>query len=231
MRIDKYLADQGMGTRNEIKKALKEGLVRVNGEIITKAGTHVSEDDTVMWDGMEISYQKYVYFMLNKPAGYISATSGTVPIVMDLITEPYKDMFPCGRLDKDTEGLLLITNDGPLAHDLLSPKKHVEKEYYVETEKSIRQEDLDLFAKGIMIDNNETCKPAKGTLINETSCYLVITEGKFHEIKRMFEATGNKVTYLTRLRMKNLILDEALDLGEYRPLTEEEILDLKGQAG
>ena len=231
MRIDKYLADQGMGTRNEIKKALKEGLVSVNGEIITKAGTHVSEDDTVMWDGMEISYQKYVYFMLNKPAGYISATSGTVPIVMDLIAEPYKDMFPCGRLDKDTEGLLLITNDGPLAHDLLSPKKHVEKEYYVETENSIRQEDLDLFAKGIMIDNNETCKPAKGTLISEISCYLVITEGKFHEIKRMFEATGNKVTYLKRLRMKNLILDEALDLGEYRPLTEEEIQDLKGQAG
>ena len=131
MRIDKYLADQGMGTRNEIKKALKEGLVRVNGEIITKAGTHVSEDDTVMWDGMEISYQKYVYFMLNKPAGYISATSGTVPIVMDLITEPYKDMFPCGRLDKDTEGLLLITNDGPLAHDLLSPKKVSDRKIWI----------------------------------------------------------------------------------------------------
>ena len=163
--------------------------------------------------------------MLKKPAGYISATKGNVPTVMDLIPQ-YKGMFPCGRLDKDTEGLLLMTNDGPLAHHLLSPHHHVEKEYYVEHKLPLTDEDIYSIETGITFQS-VTYRPARYEKISDTSCHLTIREGKYHEIKMIFESLGDKVVYLKRLRMKNLRLDETLKPGQYRPLTDQEIEDLK----
>ena len=228
MRLDKYLASMGFGTRNEVKKMLRKGIVAVNGEVVMKADRQIEEEsDSVVVDGEEVVYQKYVYLMLNKPMGYISATKSSVANVMDLIGENFRDMFPCGRLDKDTEGLLLITNDGPLAHQLLSPKKHVEKEYYVEVEKPLSERDIQAFERGIYIDGGEYCSPAILKILGANSCTLIIHEGKFHQIKRMFAARDNAVTYLKRIRMKNLVLDENLEPGEYRYLTQEEIADLR----
>lgn len=227
MRLDKYLSDTGFGTRSEIKKIVKAKRVCVNHEIVSDSSHQVDEDkDLVSVDDVIVVYEKYTYLMLNKPKGYISATSG-IDIVLDLIDINVKGLFPCGRLDKDTEGLLLITNDGALAHNLLSPKKHVDKEYYVETECLIRDEDIQKIEQGIVIDGNEKCQPARLTLVTAQSCYLIIHEGKFHQVKRMFEACGNKVTYLKRTKMKNLVLDETLSLGEYRKLTDKEIKELR----
>ena len=238
MRIDKYLADQGMGTRNEIKKALKEGLVTVNGETVTKAGTHVSEEDTVMWDGMEISYQKYVYFMLNKPAGIISASDDDrEPTVVDLISEPKRrDLFPVGRLDRDTEGLLLITNDGALSHRLLSPKHHVDKVYFVKVSGILTGSDVDLFRDGLVLTDGLECLPADLEILSvsedeyTSDAEITIREGKFHQVKRMFSSIGAEVIYLKRLSMGPLTLDPDLEPGEYRRLTSEELesLELQG---
>jgi 16S rRNA pseudouridine516 synthase len=180
-------------------------------------------------DGNEVHYQKFVYYMLNKPQGYISATEGQDPVVLDLIDEPYKDLFPCGRLDKDTTGLLLITNDGPLAHRLLSPKHHVEKEYIVTHESPLSEADIRKMAEGITWQS-ETYRPAVCRTIDDHTCSLIISEGKFHEIKKIFEALGNKVTALARIRMKNLVLDGSLAPGEYRPLSEEELKDLRADS-
>lgn len=227
MRLDKLLANMGYGTRNEIKKAVKARRITVNGEVAKKADLNVDEyNDEITMDEEPIIYEKYTYFMLNKPAGVISATEGNQETVMDLIYEPIKGLFPVGRLDKDTEGLLLITNNGPLAHDLLSPKKHVEKEYEVHLRDPIEDDYQEKLSKGIVIDGGEQCKPAKLIPVDDTICHLVITEGKFHEVKRMFEALGNEVIYLKRLRMKKLVLDENLKPGEYRYLSQEEIDDL-----
>lgn len=227
MRLDKMLANMGYGTRNEIKKAARAGRIQVNGVVVKKTDTSIEEGvDIVTLDGEEVFYEKYTYFMLNKPAGVISATEGNQETVLDLIYEPIKGLFPVGRLDKDTEGLLLITNNGPLAHDLLSPKKHVEKEYEVHLKNKIQENYAQKLAEGIVIDGGERCKPAIFIPTGDTICHLIITEGKFHEVKRMFEALGNEVIYLKRLRMKNLVLDENLKPGEYRYLSEEEIADL-----
>ncbi len=228
MRLDKYLADMGFGTRNEAKKLLRSKAVSVNGLLAKNGDMKIDENnDVICVDGEQVAYQKYVYLMLNKPQGYVSATQSSVPTVMDLIQEKFRDMFPCGRLDKDTEGLLLITNDGPLAHQLLSPKKHVDKEYYIELEKPATEGDIQAFEKGIVIDGGEKCAPAVLKIVDGNSCTLVIQEGKFHQVKRMFEARGNKVTYLKRTRMKNLVLDESLEPGEYRYLTDDELVGLK----
>ena len=227
MRLDRMLSNARVGTRSECKKIIKDGRVTVNGEVMRKADAKIDENaDEILVDGQEIVYEKYVYYMLNKPSGYISATEGNVPTVMDLIAEPYRGMFPCGRLDKDTEGLLLITNDGPLAHELLSPKKHVDKEYYVEHKLPLTEDDIHRIETGIHF-NGEDFKPAVYKKITDTSCTLTIREGKYHEIKFIFEALGDRVTYLKRLRMKNLVLDETLRPGDYRPLTDEELNDLK----
>ena len=205
MRLDRMLSNAHAGTRSQVKKLVKDKRVKVNGVLAKTSSMQINEkEDTVTVDDVPVIYEEHMYLMLHKPAGYISATEGRVPTVMDLIYEDGKGLFPCGRLDKDTEGLLLIMNDGPLAHQLLSPKQHVEKEY-----------------------NGETYKPAKVKYINPYACNLIITEGKYHEIKLMFASIGDKVTYLKRLRMKNLVLDENLKPGEYRYLTEQEIQDLK----
>lgn len=227
MRLDRMLSNAHVGTRSQVKKLVKDKRVKVNGMIAKTSSMQIDENnDEVTVDEQYVLYEEHMYLMLHKPAGYISATEGRVPTVMDLIYEDNNGLFPCGRLDKDTEGLLLITNDGPLAHVLLSPKHHVEKEYYVEHALEMSEDDIHRLETGITY-NGETYKPAKVKLITTTSCNLTITEGKYHEIKFMFQALGDKVTYLKRLRMKNLVLDEKLKPGEYRYLTEEEIEDLK----
>lgn len=227
MRLDRMLSNAHVGTRSQVKKLVKDKRVKVNGMIAKTSSMQIDEwNDEVTVDEQYVQYEEHMYLMLNKPAGYISATEGRVPTVMDLIYEDNNGLFPCGRLDKDTEGLLLIMNDGPLAHILLSPKHHVEKEYYVEHALEMSEDDIRRLESGITY-NGVTYKPAKVELLTPTSCNLTITEGKYHEIKFMFQALGDKVTYLKRLRMKNLILDENLKPGEYRYLTEEEIENLK----
>ena len=232
IRLDKYLADMSIGTRTEVKKLIRQGKVAVDGLIVKKPDIKVDIDtQNVTCNGIAVTYETYEYYMLNKPAGVISATSDkTEKTVLDLIdSKKRKDLFPVGRLDKDTEGLLLITNDGELAHRLLSPKKHVDKLYYAKVEGIVGMEDIDAFAKGLDIGEGEYTKPAKLIVLKSdviSEIELSIQEGKFHQVKRMFEAVGKKVIYLKRLEMGTLKLDEGLALGEYRPLTQKEIEEL-----
>ena len=227
MRLDRVLANASVGSRTQVKNMVKKGRVSVNGKIALASSMMVDPNqDVIRIDDEILQYAKYQYLMLYKPAGYISATEGRHdPTVLELVPN-YKGLFPCGRLDKDTEGLLLMTNDGRLAHNLLSPKKHVEKEYYVEHQLPLSQEDVLCIERGIRY-KNITYKGAKLKILDDLQCKIILQEGKYHEIKNIFLAIGNKVTYLKRIRMKNLILDETLKKGEYRPLSEEEIGDLK----
>lgn len=227
MRLDRVLANASVGSRTQVKNMVKNGRVSVNGKIELASSMMVDPNqDVIRIDDEILQYAKYQYLMLYKPAGYISATEGRYdPTVLELVPN-YKGLFPCGRLDKDTEGLLLMTNDGRLAHNLLSPKKHVEKEYYVEHQLPLSQEDVLCIERGIRY-KNITYKGAKLKILDDLQCTIILQEGKYHEIKNIFLAIGNKVTYLKRIRMKNLILDETLKKGEYRPLSEEEIGDLK----
>ena len=232
IRLDKYLADMSVGTRTEVKKLIRQGKVAVDGLIVKNPDIKVDTGtQNVTYNGIAVTYETYEYYMLNKPAGVISATSDkTEKTVLDLIdSKKRKDLFPVGRLDKDTEGLLLITNDGELAHRLLSPKKHVDKLYYAKVEGTVGMEDIDAFAKGLDIGEGEYTKPAKLIVLKSdviSEIELSIQEGKFHQVKRMFEAVGKKVIYLKRLEMGTLKLDEGLALGEYRPLTQKELEDL-----
>lgn len=227
MRLDRVLANASVGSRTQVKNMVKKGRVSVNGKIALASSMMVDPNqDVIRIDDEILQYAKYQYLMLYKPAGYISATEGRYdPTVLELVPN-YKGLFPCGRLDKDTEGLLLMTNDGRLAHNLLSPKKHVEKEYYVEHQLPLSQEDVLCIERGIRY-KNITYKGAKLKILDDLQCTIILQEGKYHEIKNIFLAISNKVTYLKRIRMKNLILDETLKKGEYRPLSEEEIGDLK----
>lgn len=232
IRLDKYLADMGKGTRSEVKKAIGKGLVRVNNEIVKKPETKLDTDsDHVLFDGVLVGYAQYEYYMLNKPAGVISATEDKrEKTVIDLITEKKrKDLFPVGRLDRDTEGLLLISNDGELAHRLLSPSKHVDKVYYAKIDVKVTIEDVEAFQQGVDIGEEKLTRPAKLRILKsgtQSEIELTICEGKFHQVKRMFQAVGKEVVYLKRLQMGTLILDESLKPGEYRELTEQEIADL-----
>lgn len=227
IRLDKALANIGYGSRNEMKRLIKSGRVKVNGYVVTNPTVHIQEEsDELMIDDKPVTYQKYFYFMLNKPAGVISATEGRDTTVIDLIDENIKGLFPCGRLDKDTEGLLMISNDGELTHQLLSPRNHIEKEYYVEHSIPLSDYDVEMLENGIS-SGADSFRPAKYEKVSDHACRLVITEGKYHEIKRMFLAMGNQVTYLKRLRMKTLVLDPELKPGEYRPLKPEEIKALQ----
>jgi 16S rRNA pseudouridine516 synthase len=237
MRLDKFLADMGQGSRKEVKQAIKKGLVEVNGQQVKSDKFQVDEQsDQVSFAGERVRYQKDFYYLLNKPAGVISATTDREKTVLDLFAaEDYRrDLFPVGRLDKDTEGLLLITNDGQLAHRLLSPKKHVEKEYYAEVRGIMTQEDRQQFLQGIELDG-EILMPAQLTILavdeqSETSTItLILHEGKFHQVKRMVQAVGKKVTYLKRIRMGGLQLPNDLPLGEYRLLTEKELAQLSAE--
>lgn len=235
IRLDKYLADMGIGTRQEVKKYIRQGRVSIDGQVAGKPELKVDPDKSnVLFDDKEISYTKFEYFMLNKPAGVISATEDSrQETVIDLLKDKKrKDLFPVGRLDKDTEGLLLITNDGDLAHRLLSPKKHVDKCYYARVQGNVTVEDQDAFSKGVNIgteEEEEWTMPGKLEIIHSgevSEIRLIIQEGKFHQVKRMFQAVGKEVIYLKRESMGTLKLDESLLPGEYRYLTDEELKSL-----
>lgn len=236
MRLDKYLADMGEGTRQEVKKYIRRGSVTVNGELVRSPERKVDERDQICLDGRKVSYAAEEYFMLNKPAGVVSATEDKRDrTVLDLIREKKrKDLFPVGRLDKDTEGLLLITNDGALSHRLLSPRHHVDKTYYVEVQGYVTEETRAAFQRGVNIGTEEeplVTMPARLEILEAgqslSRVRLTIREGKFHQVKRMFLSQGMEVSYLKRESMGSLRLDDSLAPGEYRPLTEHEIKRLK----
>ena len=228
-RLDKFLCDKKIGTRSQVKVLIQKGLVTVNDQAVKKADCKISDEDIVCYQGEVLSSEEFGYFMLNKPAGVISATEdGAQRTVLDFFKdEPYKNLYPVGRLDKDTEGLLLITNDGPLGHQLLSPKKHVQKTYYAKLAHELTQEEIDALEKGVDIGEKHLTLPAKIEVLEEMAVHITITEGKFHQVKRMFEAVNNRVLYLKRISMGSLSLDKSLKLGEYRPLSEEEVARLK----
>ena len=230
LRIDKILSNVGYGSRAEIKVYCKKGLVKVNDKVISNPGTQVDTDtDKIEFNNEVVRYREFVYIMMNKPEGYLSATfDKRDPIVLDLIESSYLafEPFPVGRLDKDTEGLLVLTNDGKLAHRVLSPKKHVPKTYYAKVDGVVTEKDVKDFEEGVTLDDGYETMPSQLKILEsgETSeIELTIHEGKFHQVKRMFESVGKKVVYLKRLSMGKLKLDETLSLGEYRELTEEEV--------
>lgn len=232
LRLDKYLAVMGIGTRSELKKWIRAGRVSINGAICKKPEEKVAISDEVCFDEKKVHYQEYVYYMLHKPAGVVSATIDNLnQTVIDLIdNQNDKPLFPVGRLDKDTEGLLLITNDGMLAHQLLSPKKHVDKVYFARVQGVVTQEDGLAFLKGVDIGEEALTMPATLTIIKSadvSEVELTLQEGKFHQVKRMFQAVGKEVIYLKRISMGGIGLDEQLKPGEYRELTKEELDRLK----
>jgi 16S rRNA pseudouridine516 synthase len=234
MRIDKLLANRGFGSRKEVKKLLKSGVVKIDGMTIKDSSTHFNpEENVVTIHDEEIEYKEFIYLMLNKPPEVISATEdSSQKTVIDLLEmeDAVFDPFPVGRLDKDTEGLLLITNDGRLAHQLLSPKKHVPKTYFAVIEGQVTDEDIKAFKAGVVLDDGYKTMPADLVVLKDgisSDIEITIMEGKFHQVKRMFEAVGKRVVYLQRIKMGRLSLDETLELGEYRELTEEELLLLK----
>lgn len=240
MRLDKYLADMGVGTRQEVKKRIRQGQVRVNDEIVRAPERKISDSDQVFCDGIQVSYVTHEYYMLNKPSGVVSATEdASCRTVIDLIADrKRKDLFPVGRLDKDTEGLLLITNDGELAHRLLSPKKHVDKVYYAKVSGTVSEEDKAAFLQGVNIgtkEKEEWTRPGELKILDAgeevSTIRLTIREGKYHQVKRMFQAVGKEVLYLKRESMGTLTLDPLLTPGSYRALTEKERKELGKEVG
>lgn len=249
LRLDKYLADAGRGTRSEVKLLIKYGRVRIGDRVVKKPEEKVDTDkDSVFVDGQPVCYSEFEYYMLNKPAGVVSAvTDKKDKTVVQLIgTEKRRDLFPVGRLDKDTEGLIIITNDGKLANELLSPNKHVEKTYYALVRGTVTDDIILRFREGLDIGDDRITKPAELKLVdpiiyeqakdleNEavgsdklSHVEITITEGRFHQIKRMFKAVGMEVIYLKRLSMGGLVLDEALPCGSWRRLNEDELELLK----
>lgn len=230
MRLDKMLANSGFGTRKEVKKLLKTGVVKVDGNVVKDAKVHVDPEvqEVTVHDDI-VEYREFIYLMMHKPPGLLSATEDhRQETVVDILQEEDKifEPFPVGRLDKDTEGLLLLTNDGQLAHQLLSPKKHVPKTYYAKIDGEVTEDDIQAFQQGVTLDDGYETLPAELVILEagpESQIEITIVEGKFHQVKRMFQAVGKTVTYLKRLSMGELKLDEDLELGEYRELTDEEL--------
>lgn len=235
LRLDKYLSDMKIGTRSQVKEFIRKGRVAIDGRTVRTPEFKVdTKSQRVSMDDIEVGYTDMEYYMLNKPAGVLTATTDmNAKTVFDLMNVKRKDLFPVGRLDKDTEGLLLITNDGALAHSLLAPKKHVDKVYYAKVSGEIGEPEVRAFSEGIKIDESFTAMPAVLEIIeydeknNLTEVNVTVHEGKFHQIKRMFEAAGSCVLYLKRISMGTLMLDEALGTGEYRELTAAELEMLK----
>ncbi|MCI8819331.1 MAG: rRNA pseudouridine synthase [Oscillibacter sp.] len=233
-RLDKIIASTGRWSRREVKELARRGLVMVDGLAIRgveeKFDPAVSE---ITVNGETLCYRRYTWLMLNKPAGYLSATEdGRGKTVLDLLPQELRrlELFPVGRLDKDTEGLLLLTNDGVLAHNLLSPKRHVDKVYYARTAGRLTEEDCRAFAQGLLLNDGLACRPAGLELLSvgeESEVLVTLREGKFHQVKRMLAARGAPVLYLERVQMGNLPLDRALPRGSFRFLTEEEIAELR----
>ncbi|CUP65870.1 pseudouridine synthase [Clostridium baratii] len=234
-RLDKIISNLGYGSRKEIKAIARKGLIEVDGVIVKDSSMNVDPEKSVIKiNGEEIFYREYIYLMMNKPDGVISAThDNRDETVIDLLEIDHQafDPFPVGRLDKDTVGLLLLTNDGELNHRLISPKWKVDKVYYAKIDKKVTEKDIEAFKKGITLDDGYVCKEAKLEILNSSDegseINLTIQEGKFHQVKRMFEAVDKKVVYLKRIEFGGLSLDEELEEGEYRELTEEELAQLK----
>ena len=232
IRLDKLLAHSGYGSRKEVKELIRKGQVSVNEVVIKDDDFKVDEvNDEVIVEGIIVDYQKFIYIMMNKPDGVLSATYDPKdPIVLDLIEDtPTRGLFPVGRLDKDSEGLLLITNDGKLAHELLSPKKHVDKVYYIEYDGELVSDVKERFKEGIILEDNYKCLPASIELLNNNKAYVTISEGKFHQVKRMINMCNGEVTYLKRIKFGPLELDNSLKEGEYRFLSNLELDSLKNR--
>ena len=236
-RLDKILSNMGYGSRKEIKQYIKEGRVVVNDEVIKNNSIKVDPyEDEISINGEVVEYKKYIYLIMNKPKGVISSTRDPFSsTVLDLLDEEYLSFepHPVGRLDKDTEGLLLFTNDGKLTHRLLSPKKGVNKKYYVEIDGYVDNRYIDSFKEGVVLDDGYKTMPSKLEIIESnyiSKVHLTIMEGKFHQVKRMFQSIGMEVLYLKRISMGTIKLDENLLPGEYRELTTEEVEELKNNS-
>ncbi|MGI6706070.1 MAG: pseudouridine synthase [Clostridia bacterium] len=237
MRLDRFLANTGFGSRKDVKEIIKKGRVTVNDHIVKSPKINLDPyEDEVRVDGQPVGYQEFYYLMMNKPAGVITATEDSrQQTVMDLLPDLYSfhKLFPLGRLDKDTEGLLILSNDGKLAHRLLSPKRHVPKVYYALVDGEVNHEDISVFRRGIRLEEDFTTLPAELEIIQSgkpSHVKVTIYEGKYHQVKRMFQAVGKKVIYLKRIAMGNLSLDESLAPGEARELSEEEVDCLRNSA-
>ncbi len=238
MRLDKLLSQMQVGTRSQVKEYIRNGNITVNGLVVKKPDYKADEQkDHICFMGKALKFQKFTYYMLNKPSGVVTATKDNRDrTVMDLMQDAVgKDLFPVGRLDKDTEGLLLITNDGALSHRLLSPKKHVEKTYYVECEGTLSSEGILMLEQGVDIGDEKRTLPAGVSNVKQSdgtySMLLTITEGRFHQVKRMIGAVGGTVTYLKRISFGGLVLDETLEKGTWRALRQEEMEQLDKQGG
>lgn len=233
MRLDKYLGNMGCGSRKDLKIMIKKGKATVNGKVEKDPGKHVNPDtDRIEFMGKNIGFKPLVYIMLHKPDGYVSATEDKRDqTVLELIDGyDHYELFPVGRLDKDTEGLLILSNDGKMAHNILSPKKHVPKTYYAVIDGKVTDADINAFKKGVTLDDGYETMPADLRILKsdwESEIELTIMEGKFHQVKRMFESVGKTVTYLKRIQMGALKLDENLEKGDYRELSEEELVKLQ----
>lgn len=234
MRLDKLLGNMGFGTRKEIKQFAKEGLIKLDGKVVKDTSQHVDiTAQQIEFDGEIVEYRQYIYLLMNKPQGVISATEDLRErTVLDLLDDEYIkfEPFPVGRLDKDTEGLLVLTNDGKMAHELLSPRKHVPKNYFAEIEGKVTSDDVARFREGLTLDDGYHTLPAELTILSAgelSEIEVTIHEGKFHQVKRMFLAVGKKVKFLKRIQMGNLTLDPELSPGRYRELSVEELRRLK----
>lgn len=229
MRLDKYLCRCGLGSRKKVHQMIRLGQIKVNASIIKQEGYPVNEEkDEVYYQNQKIEYEQYIYIMLHKPKGYVTSTQDKEPTVLDLLPNfSYRPLSPVGRLDKDTEGLLLLTDDGALLHELTSPKHHVDKVYYVEVERPLSRDLIPVFENGILLQDGYQTLPAALKILSTYQAKVTIHEGKYHQVKRMFAASNNYVTYLKRIAFGSLILDDDLKLGTYRFLTNEEINKLK----
>lgn len=232
MRIDKFLSNMGIATRTESSKAARAGLILVNGAAVKKADAHIDPNkDEIIYCGRKIEYRKYTYILMNKPDGVVSATEdGKDKTVIDLLPEELQrlNLFPCGRLDKHTVGLVMLTDDGELAHRLLSPKHHVKKKYFFESKFPLTEGEISYLEKGATLEDGYITKPSEIDLLEDgKSGYITLVEGKYHQIKRMLESVNNKITYLERITFGPLALDENLARGQWRFLTDEEIKKLE----
>lgn len=234
-RLDKIISNLGYGSRKDVKSFAKKGIIEVDGVVVKDNGMLVDPEKSIIKiNGEEIFYRKYIYLMMNKPDGVVSAThDNRDETVIDLLQLEHQvfEPFPVGRLDKDTVGLLLLTNDGELNHRLISPKWHVDKVYYAKINKKVDEADIIAFKNGVVLDDGYKCLEAKLEILHsndeESEVKITIQEGKFHQVKRMFEAVDKKVTYLRREEFGGLLLDPELEEGEYRELTDEELSLLK----
>lgn len=230
MRLDKYLSNMGKGSRSEVKHYITRGRVLVNGEIVKKVNHNIDPDkDHIILDGMMVGYEDKVYLMMNKPKGVISATEDKHhKTVIDLLKHQYgnRKLFPVGRLDIDTEGMLLITDDGAFNHALMAPKKHVEKKYYVTIEGTLHPDMIDEFEKGMVLEDDTVCKPAQLKILDDTHCHVILSEGKYHQVKRMLEMVECTVIELERVQIGQVNLDTSLARGDFRKLTDDELKKL-----